>query len=197
MRALFALLTIVVSFDCTAASVSWAFEGTVLSVFPGTDQAVLTVGDSFVWEFEVSEDAFGYDTTMVGDFSSGNFRTGQSDLGAGFLYIFANEIQGDISFDRSIGYVEGTTVEGQPFSGGFDLTDGNGQSWSTEQVFSGESLAAVFLNFQFPSGVLVVSGVEYGLDLTAVKIAPVPIPAAAWLFLSAVFGGFGLKRFRT
>jgi hypothetical protein len=44
------------------------------------------------------------------------------------------------------------------------------------------------------SGQSDTNGALGGFDIDAVRVSPVPLPAAAWLFGSALIGFFGLSR---
>ena len=182
----------------SAASVRYTFSGTVSNVNDGGSAGDVSVGDQLSYVFDV-------DTSRDGFYILTDGRVINQQDRSGYDYFYADFVAGGL-LDGDTLACPGTCVEeynyGWAFSRGSStratyLT--GGESYDFSQVYSGLlhlsdwAVGTSVLGYESFTGTDGARSIVYS-SLTVTSITAVPVPAAVWLFGSALLGFIGLNR---
>jgi hypothetical protein len=190
-RSLLFLAGMAASAVSSAAIVSYNYTG--ISLDGGA-----TINGSFGYD-DAAVDTYG-SVSDYGQYTDSGFWTGEVTGGSqdGTTFNFTSVVYEIFNDDDPLGDTLNGSVPGSDGTTGtsttyFELSDEDGS------VFSDDSLPAIlpFDEFEF---VRIVLGADIGgtadveYEFSSVDVAPIPIPAAAWLFGSALVGFISWSR---
>lgn len=185
--------------------VAFTWDGTVYTASSdytgpgGTSNATLSSPTPFFGHTWAAHDiqifapgSYSFDTTLGGgntEIGTLNMNVGGNQLGAHLLW----DWNGNLNIDVAMVWDKNTTFTGNLFTGATNPSGNNASTvWMlTSGDGNGDGVNGIPMAVGGP-----LSGMNINFNVKG-TLAPVPIPAALWLFGPALIGLFGLARKRT